>query len=264
MTRTPLASAELATGYHFQQWAADNRNRTQRQFIKALRNRAPFSDVLPQHAASDEIEYECAGETVEGVGAAHLMDGLAVSLPLSLAWSGSWLDVTARRLVETDSGDLSLEQVVEPVRHAAQRPDLDPHEKWGSSTGLEAVDSAAQLWEQRGDFFPRLQFLPRVQDDLERLELRWFIQVRSLLARLQASAAAWDPTSVALPEWQGAKVTPEHEQRKRLCIFRDLDGVERCFDLHGRFTPGAGRLHFRAVREEGTLRIAYIGRKLGS
>ncbi|MEU4497165.1 hypothetical protein AB0F96_27900 [Streptomyces sp. NPDC023998] len=264
VTKAPLASAELAAGYHFQQWAADNRNRTQRQFIKALRNRAPFTDVLPQHATPGDIEYECAGENVEGVGAAHLMDGLAVSLPLSLAWSGPWLNVTVRRLVETDDGDLSLEQAAEPVRHAARRADLDPHEKWGCSAGLDAVDSAAQLWEQRADFFPRLQFLPRVQDDLERLELSWFIQVRSLLARLQASAAAWNPDTSALPEWQGAKITPEHEQRKRLCFYRDLDGVDRCFDLHGRFTPGAGRLHFRSVREEGALRIAYIGRKLGS
>lgn len=264
VTQAPLASAELAAGYYFQQWAADNRNRTQRQFIKALRNRAPFADVFPQHSPPGEVEYEYAGENVEGVGAAHLMDGLAVSLPLSLAWSGPWLDVTVRRLVETDDGDLSLEQAAEPVRHAARRADLDPHEKWGCSAGLDAVDSAAQLWEQRADFFPRLQFLPRVQDDLERLELSWFIQVRSLLARLQASAAAWNPDTSALPEWQGAKITPEHEQRKRFCFYRDLDGVDRCFDLHGRFTPGAGRLHFRSVREEGALRIAYIGRKLGS
>ncbi|MEU0394518.1 hypothetical protein ABZ208_17415 [Streptomyces sp. NPDC006208] len=155
-----------------------------------------------------------------------------------------------------------MKQGVESVRHAARRADLDPHEKWGCSVGLDAVDSAAQLWEQRTDFFPRLQFLPRVREDLERLELWWFIQVRGLLARLQSSAAAWDPTTAALPEWQGAKITPEHEQRKRLCEFRDIDDVDRCFDLHGRFTPGAGRLHFRLVPEEGVLRIAYIGRKL--
>ncbi|MET7617389.1 hypothetical protein [Streptomyces sp. NPDC005408] len=264
VTKAPLATAELAAGYYFQQWAADNRNRTQRQFIKALRNRAPFADVLPQNASPEEAEYECAGEIVEGVGAAHLMDGLAVSLPVSLAWSGPWLDVTVRRLVETDAGDLSMEQAVEPVRHAARRADLDPHEKWGCSVGLEAVGSAAQLWEQRADFFPRLQFLPRVKGDLERLELRWFIQVRGLLARLQLSAAAWESGSSAVPEWQGAKVTPEHEQRKGLCLFRDIDGEERCFEWHGRFTPGPGRLHFRLVPEEGTFRVAYIGRKLGS
>jgi hypothetical protein len=264
VTQTPLPAAELARGYYYQQWAADNRNRTQRQFIKALRNRAPFSDVLPQHHAEGEIEYECRGETVEGIGTAHLMDGLAVSLPLSQTWSGSWLDVTVRRLVETDTGDLAMDEATERVRHSARRADLTQHEKWGRSAGLDAVGSSLQLWEQRADFFPHLQFLPRVGEDLERLELKWFVQVRGLLARLEASAALWDPAASAVPAWQGAKVTPEHETRKRLCYFRDLDGVDRCFDLHGRFTPGAGRLHFRLVPEDGALRIAYIGQKRGA
>ncbi|WP_413801412.1 hypothetical protein [Streptomyces iranensis] len=263
MTQSPLPDSELARGYYYRQWAADNRNRTQRQFIKALRNRAPFTDVLPQHHTPGEIEYECSGESVEGVGTAHIMDGLAVSLPLSLAWTGSWLDVTVRRLVETDAGDLEMEEAAEPVRHSARRTDLLPHEKWGRSSGLDAVDTPAQLWEQRADFFPRLQFLPRVREDLERLELKWFIQVRGLLARLEESASLWDPTVNAVPLWQGAKITPEHEQRKRLCRFRDLDGTDQCFDLHGRFTPGAGRLHFRLVPADAALRIAYIGPKRG-
>ncbi|MEC4014969.1 hypothetical protein [Streptomyces sp. H27-D2] len=264
MTQTPLPAAVIARGYYYQQWASDNRNRTQRQFIKALRNRAPFTDVLPQHSSPGEIEYECAGEPVEGIGAAHLMDGLAVSLPLSRTWSGSWLDVMVRRLVETDAGDLAMEEAAELVRHSARRGDLVTHEKWGRSAGLDAVDTPAQLWEQCADFFPRLQFLSRVREDLERLELKWFVQVRGLLARLEASASRWDPVVSAVPVWQGANVTPEHEQRKRLCYFRDLDGVDRCFHLHGRFTPGAGRLHFRLVPEDKALRIAYIGPRLGT
>ncbi|MFH8839368.1 hypothetical protein [Streptomyces sp. NPDC017868] len=258
VTKPLLPEAELAKGYYFQQWAADNRNRTQRQFIKALRNRAPSAEELP----GSEVEYVCAGERVKGIGAAHMMDSLAVSLPVSLAWTGTSLDVTIRRLVETETGDLAMEEVTEPVRHSARRADLTTHEKWGRSAGLDAVDSPQQLWEQREDFFPHLQFLPRVYDDLASLELKWFIQVRGLLARLEESAALWN-TDDAVPQWRGAKVTPEAQQRKRLCEFTDLDGKVECFDLHGRFTPGPGRLHFRLVPEEGALRVAYIGRKRG-
>ncbi|MEU7118496.1 hypothetical protein [Streptomyces zaomyceticus] len=257
VTKPLLPEAELAKGYYFQQWAADNRNRTQRQFIKALRNRAPSAEELP----GSEVEYVCAGERVKGIGAAHIMDSLAVSLPVSLAWTGTWLDVTVRRLVESETGDLAVEEVTELVRHSARRADLAVHEKWGCSAGLDAVDTPQQLWEEREDFFPHLQFLPRVQDDLAALELKWFVQVRGLLARLEASAALWNHAERAAPEWQGAYVTPEGQQRKLLCYFRDLDDKDRCFDLHGRFTPGAGRLHFRLVREEGALRVAYIGPK---
>ncbi|MEU6536862.1 hypothetical protein [Streptomyces sp. NPDC047000] len=256
-----LLRVVLARGYYFNQWAADNRNRNERQFLKGLSAKAPFLTAHPEPDSIGEIEYTCSGELVEGIGWAYLMDGLAVSLPLATTWSGSWLDLRVRRLVETDSGELAVEDAPEQARHSARRADLSVHEKWGCAAGLDAVDSPTQLWDEWADFFPRLQVLPQVRDQLSGLEVRWFIQVRGLLARLQASAALWDGTGV--PDWQGAKITPEHEQRKRLCLFKDSDGETRCFDWHGRFTPGAGRLHFRLVPEDKALRIAYVGPKIG-
>ncbi|MFF2378819.1 hypothetical protein [Streptomyces sp. NPDC058108] len=261
-TRTPLAQSELARGYYYQQWAADNRHRNQRQYIKALRNRAPFAEVLPQGITSGEVEYEFAGEAVEGIGVAHLMDGLCLSLPLATAWHQPWLEVVVRTLLENDEGQLVMREATERVRHSSRPIDLKPHEEWGRSTGLDAVDSAARLWEERADFFPSLRFLPRVRKDLEALQTPAFVQVRGLLARLEESASLWNPAVAAVPSWQGAKVTPEHEQRKRLCHFAGEDGEVRCYDLHGRFTPGAGRLHFRLVPQEGILEIAYIGQKI--
>jgi hypothetical protein len=58
-------------------------------------------------------------------------------------------------------------------------------------------------------------------------------------------------------------VTPEAETRKRLCRFEDFDGIERTFDLHGRFTPGPGRVYFRLVPELGAATVAHVGAKLG-
>ncbi|MEU3217046.1 hypothetical protein [Streptomyces sp. NPDC006971] len=62
------------------------------------------------------------------------------------------------------------------------------------------------------------------------------------------------------PEWQ-SKVTPEGETRKRVCRFAD-DGEQETFHLHARFTPGAGRIHFRTIGEEGKIRIAHVGGKI--
>ncbi len=264
VTRTPLTKSELAQGYCYQQWAADNRHRNERQYIKALRNRSPFADVLSQHTARGEVEYEYAGGGAEGMGAAHLMDGLCVSLPVSVAWHRPWLEVTVRTLTEDDHGELFVAESIESVRHGSRPVDLKPHEQWGRSTGLDAIDSAARLWGERADFFPSLRFLSRVQEDLKALQPPAFIQVRGLLARLEESAARWNPVESAVPHWQGAKITPEHVQRKRLCYFPDDTGENRCYDWHGRFTPGAGRLHFRLVAMERTLEIAYIGPKLGA
>jgi hypothetical protein len=261
ITRAPLATSELARGYVYGQWAADNRHRNQRQYIKALRNRAPFTTVFPQDGAHGEVEYEYAGEPAEGIGAAHHMASLCVSLPVASAWHRPWLEVTVRRLAEDDRGELVMTEATESVRHGSRTDDLKTHEEWGRSAGLEAVDSAAGLWAGRDDFFPSLRFLARVEEDLGALQLPAFVQVRGLLARLEQSAAGWDPAKVAVPLWHGAKITPEHEQRKRLCHFVDAEGVERCYDWHGRFTPGAGRLHFRLVPQERRLEVAYVGPK---
>ena len=81
------------------------------------------------------------------------------------------------------------------------------------------------------------------------------------LRRIDDAIADWNPQIRPLPIWRSL-VTPEHEMRKQLTKFADLDGVERVFDWHGRFTPGIGRIHFRLIAEERKARIAYIGSKL--
>jgi hypothetical protein len=81
------------------------------------------------------------------------------------------------------------------------------------------------------------------------------------LVEMEAALAEWDTILHPTPLWR-SKQSGEAEKRRRLCRFTDLDGVEREFDEHVRFTPGPGRLHFRLVREEGTAVIAYVGGKI--
>ena len=88
-------------------------------------------------------------------------------------------------------------------------------------------------------------------------------QVHHRLVELSAAVGAWDLAAPGGPSWS-SKVSPEAEQRKVLCQFRDVDGVTRCFDLHARFTPGAGRIHFRLVAGSRLARVAYIGAKIGA
>lgn len=82
------------------------------------------------------------------------------------------------------------------------------------------------------------------------------------LVKLEQAVAEW-PDGHEAPQWK-TKVTGEYEMRRKHCEFPDLDGVVRVFELHARFTPGAGRLHFRLVSADRTARVAYIGRKIGT
>ncbi|WP_147472729.1 hypothetical protein [Streptomyces triticirhizae] len=263
ITQSPLNRSELARGHVYQQWAADNRHRTQRQFIKALRNRSPFADVLARRPATEEVECEYAGEPAEGIGAAHLMGGLCVSLPVATAWHRSWLEADFRVLAENDRGEPEIRETTESVRHASRTIDLKPHEAWGRASGLGAVLSAAQLWDGRADFFPSLRFLPRVKQDLDALQLPALIQVRTLLERLERSAAGWDPSQEPIPAWQGAKITPEHAQRSRLCHFTDTRGEDHCYGLARTLHPGRRRLTRPSPRSGRGPPPAGAGRRVG-
>ncbi|MEV7234097.1 hypothetical protein AB0N06_08925 [Streptomyces sp. NPDC051020] len=262
-TQSPLPEAELARGYYYGQWCSDNRNKDQHRFIQAMRNRrTTFSDALHSAAAPDQggVEHRHNGVVVQGLGAAHLADGMAISLPLDPIWNASQMELEVEEVTEDPvGGELLVEEFTASVRHASATRHLDTHEQWGRSEGIDAVSSPVELWELREDIFPNVQLLPRVQGDLEKLDPKWFKPARRMLKQLEASAAGWDPASATGPDWEAPHITPEHEHARKQRYWDDLDGVSRCFELHGRLNRGAGRIYFRLVPEEKAIRVAYIG-----
>ncbi|WP_433539803.1 hypothetical protein ACQP10_24920 [Streptosporangium sandarakinum] len=259
VSAVPLTALNLTTEYSMSQWMGKPRHRDLRLFLRALQNRAPFASVLPD--GDGHVEYQLDGDRADGIGTAHLLDALAVSLPLEKRWDSEWVRPMRAALEETDEGDLQLRTEEVAVRHASTAEHLTAHEEWVAATGLTGVRTAGELWKSRADFFPHLSFLARVEDDLRTLRHHWLTPVRDLLLELEVAVSRWDVGKDPEPAWR-TKITPESETRKRLCRFVDLDGTTRVFDLHARMTPGAGRLHFRIRREDGTAVIAYIGPKL--
>jgi hypothetical protein len=251
---------ELAQGYYINQWiAARPRHHDLWRVIHSMQNRAPFSAVLPPGAQAG-ADYRWEGRFATALGAAHVMDGLLVSLLVDPAWDTSWVSATCEELTEDVGGEPDIDEYPVDVRHAAKPEHALSHEEWIKQAGLSDFRSGSEIWEARGDYYPNLQFLPRVGEQLDGLRPDWIIPVAHRLRTLDDAIAEWVPGNE--PPWR-TKVTPEAEQRKRLCMFVDLDGSERLFDWHARFPPGAGRIHLRLVPEEGKARIAHIGLKLG-
>jgi hypothetical protein len=257
-----LTSLELARGYYLSQWIADPANRDRWRFIRGLQNRAPFSDVLPE-GAGDGVAYHFSDQPAQGLGAAHLMDGLALSLTLRSEWDTAEVELVREVLTELADGSIALIEEPAQVRHCATSPHVAVHEGFVRRSGIGALTGGAGIWEDRAGFFPHLRFLDRVEDDLRGLPADWLKPVAEELIRLEAATALWNPAEQPFPTWL-SRVTPEGETRKRLCVFTDLDGSERVFDLHARFTPRAGRLHFGLDPAARRVVIAYIGAKIGS
>ena len=256
-----MTDLELAPGYYLREWAGQPRHRDLWRGIQRMRNRAPFSDVLPLGAGED-ADYSWQGRPARAIAAAHLLGGLVVSLLSNDCWDVVWLRADREMLDDGPNGEAVILQDSVDVRHAATVEHAVTHEDWIKRAGLPDLRSGADIWAARADLFPNLQFLPQVEDQLRILEPASVLPAAHELRRLDDAIADWDPSLQPLPAWR-SKVTPEHENRKRLCRFTDLDGVERVFDLHGRFPPRPGRVHFRLVPELRRATIAYVGRKLG-
>jgi hypothetical protein len=259
---TTLKDMELAPGYYFREWAGQPRHRDFLRGIQRMRNRAPFNDVLPLGFA-EGVEYFWQEQPSLAIGAAHLLNGLVVSFLSDECWDVVWLQAEREMLEEGVDGDAQIHQTTVDLRHAAKVEHAVTHEDWIKRAGLPDLRSGADIWSSRADLFPNLQFLPQVEAQLDDLERVWIKPVAYELRRLDDAIGNWDPVTGPEPHWR-SKVTPESDNRKQLCSFIDLDGVDRVFDLHGRFTPGPGRVYFRLVPEERRARVAYIGRKLGA
>ncbi|MEU2397770.1 hypothetical protein ABZ767_12245 [Streptomyces pseudogriseolus] len=262
VSEVDVKALEIAEGYPVNKWiGASPRNRALWQRLRALQGRSPVRSVFPAEDAADHLEYRHDGEVVLGLGAAHFTDGIAVSLPVARPWQTDQVTLERAELVEDDEGTPEMRHDTVDVRHLSAEPHLDGHLEWIRKARRESVTTGLRIWDSRADLYPHLTFLPRVEGQLAGLNPHWVVPVRRALERLEEAVAAWDPTAMAEPEWR-SKVSPEGETRKRVCRFTDLDGDTRTFDLHARFTPGAGRIHFRLVPEERAIRLAHIGGKI--
>lgn len=221
-------------------------------------NKSPIESFVQLDA--DGAECFVSDARSNGALYAHLLGTVALSFPSAEFFKGETLMASLVEL--TDDGedlresDVAIPNVAALEHVAVHAKRIMAYRGAQASTGLE-------LWGYLSDWFPALRFLARVRNDLVDFSgsTLGLDQVVDRLAELQAAAAEWD--GVAQPVWR-SKVTPESQSRQALCEFADEEGVMRSYELHARFTPGAGRIHFRLLHAERLIEVAYIGQKLGA
>jgi hypothetical protein len=128
------------------------------------------------------------------------------------------------------------------------------------------VADGLELWNRRAELFSRLEFCPRVSQQIESLvDTTMLRQVVRKLFEINELSQNWTDGALDLDNLP-SKVSPESESR--LKEFREqlniqcLDGKKRIFSWHVRMTPGAWRLHFCTESGPGKIIIGYIGPKI--
>jgi hypothetical protein len=235
------------------------------RFVRQLRNHAPSAAAPGLRLANSDEEYRHGGNPAMGLGLAGANRQLAVSLQPQM-WDEALISLDRVWLTEADNGELIERTEERFVYHAASPGHIESHHDFLRGLALPEPFGGRDLWDDRAVLFPHMAFLDRVEDQLigSFLSGEKLNQVAIRLAELEAAAAEWCSGDAVAPHWR-SKVTTESEQRKDLCYFADLDGERRSFDLHARFTPGAGRIHFRLTGRDAMPQIvvAHVGRKLG-
>lgn len=242
-------------------WLRNDVDRKRR--LKALDDRAPFDAETDRLAGELEgvLEYQCSEQQAIGLGLASWQDELAVSVDVE-PWQTELVELRREQLFEDDEGNLVESASNVRARNASQIHHLDAHEDWLRSPTRDFPRTPDELWLNRGQWYPNIAFLRRVEPQIRGLAAGSpaMRQVTEKLSALQDVLVDWNGNGQ--PDW-GVKVVGEYEGRERYCWFEDLDGEKRLFELHVRYAPGPNRIHFRLDAPHLRIVVAHVGRKLG-
>lgn len=241
----------------FSSFMSDASVRDSLRQILAFANLSPLESFIDLDA--DGVESIVGSNFSRGALFAHLLGTVTVSFPGHSDWSGPEI---AMRLRELDIfGDIAEREAV--VGNLAEKAHAEGCRALITKYRTQEVRCGADIWARRDAWFPSLRFLPRIEADLAGVIGGLLAgQIAARLFELEGAISMWDPVVMRAPEWE-SRVTPEAETRRHLCRFTALDGREEIYDLHARYTPGAGRVHFRLIPAERIAEVAYIGRKIG-
>lgn len=288
-----LYNLELAPGYYVSHWLHTHTFKhklvkgksTHRETVESdqlnddLRER--FKDILtssPMITDYEPIEKETNDRSAfeifiregkgelkkaEGLGAAFLLDTIALSF-LSIAfWDTHKIKKLKHYFIKEDGSDVT--DFVE-VRHASRPEHIEHHAEWLEKKRRECLEASRDLWERRDEFFPHLVLCGSVEQQLTTnvgIRSKYFNQIMDRLKCLDAFARDWTTGSFRDKEIKryGLNVSGESEQTMRKYgrerRFRLPHGGKEFFEKH--IKTGDLRFHFYADEENHRIYVGYIG-----
>jgi hypothetical protein len=189
------------------------------------------------------------------------LDALTVSFASSDEWNRSEIQI---QFDEIDENGLFVSDVG-LVKHACNLLHIDVARDWLRQQVQTQFVDGPDLWQRRSELFPSLIFCDSVAGQVQQLgknDPRFHSVCKRLfeLNDYDWSAGKFDPDQMP------SKTTPESPATLKIYgaqrTFQCPDGIRRTFSYHGRFTPGAGRIHFYPILESNKIIVGYIGNKL--
>ena len=156
-------------------------------------------------------------------------------------------------------------EVTDVIRHISAIEHINHHREWIEGL-LADVNDDDDLWTRKDELFPHLLFAEAVRQELrdEAKHKDRFNAVVKRLRELEGYFAHWSGGQFDA-DGVGSKCTPEtpktlndnKDALTRSCV----DGANRLFSYHVRFTPGAGRIYIFPDATSHRAHVGFIGEK---
>ncbi len=267
-TMQNISGELLAPNYSFSHWLKDQSvDQVIRLLFRSQALNAPFiEDILEKKSEGGDklFEFEYNDKIAKGLGAAFLLDSLAVSFNNFPEWDKTSILIYAAYFSDEKADVIETD---ETVRHCCKTTHLEFWEKWIETVNKPPIPNGKILWLKRKSLFPHLIFCEDVKKQISHLHENHaeFVQIKKRLFELETYCSTWeigpfDPGSIP------SKVTPESSSRIESCqdnlTILCPDSRHRLFSWHSRYTPGAGRIHFDPDEDNRKIHVGYIGLKI--
>ena len=223
---------------------------------EALRNRFFLSEFLLLDAADSERRFDA-----RGLGAAFLLDGIAVSLPSEDRWAKTWIPlrhVWCDEDIDEREEDVNVLNLSEPGQVEGVSDIL-----FQRSQG-DLQHSPSALTARRSESFPHLSFGLDVDRQVGKLPSTSVPAVVSKLLTLDDASRAWrrhpEMLSPKLPKCH-PETEPTMQQYGDRRVFRDPRGRQQTYSLHA-MVGSAYRIHMRIIHDPRGVEIGYVGKHL--
>jgi hypothetical protein len=239
-------------------------------FLTQLEDKSPALDHLDAETLDDIASYSFympnypVPRHADTFSLAYFLDAILLSINTSDRWNSHQIEI--KRVAADDGRYIDEELILSHIACFDHGKLLSKQYKQINDPSHLSVD---ELWERRDQLFPSLRFLDRTRGDFSVLK-KVGLPYRQALVQCRAlneDIHRWIAMGVEQgePKYSRDMAEGEHDQRRELTTWIDMDGISYYFDKHLYIDKFGfvGRLHFRLSVKEKKAVIAYLGRKLG-
>jgi len=201
-----------------------------------------------------------------GLGAAWLLESIAVSLPTSAEWATNEILLESTYL-DPETFDLIPNPAA--IHHASTVDHFEAANTWLQIRLQQTIQNTDALWKERVKRFPHLDFCASTETQIKALQGDSLAQIVKKLYELEFYCREWKTGN--FDKTQIKHCTPESESTLNNYpgehIFRCPDGTDKLFQWHVRYTSTSipsGRIFFYPVVAQQRLIVGHIGGKLAT